>query len=49
MSREGKSLIWSAVAGLLIGLAICVAFGVLDVQCYGTERQNWNPTTQACD
>lgn len=49
MSREGKALVWSLMTGLALGVTICVLFGVVDIQCYGVGRQNWNPTIQACD
>lgn len=49
MTREGKAVIASAVAGLFVGLTICVLFGVLDVQCSGTGRPNWNAQTQTCE
>ena len=49
MTREGKAIIASAGIGAFIGLTICVLFGVMDVQCYGTGRPNWNAQAQACE
>jgi len=49
MAREMKSMIVSLAVGAALGLTICILFGVLDVQCYGTKKQNWNAELQACD
>ncbi len=49
MVREAKAIIWSSMIGAALGLTLCVLFGVLDVQCYGTPKQNWNAALQACE
>ena len=48
MTKENP-FIGAAAAGLAIGLAVCIAFGVLDVQCYGTGKTSWNVERQACE
>lgn len=49
MTRETKALVWSSAIGLALGLTLCVLFGVLDVQCYGSAKQNWNAALQTCE
>lgn len=49
MSREAKVAIHASVCGLVIGLMLCIAFGVLDVQCWGSGKPNWNAASQACE
>jgi hypothetical protein len=49
MSDHGKRIFAAIMMGAIIGLTICVLFGVMDVQCYGTGRPNWNAQAQACE
>jgi hypothetical protein len=49
MSRDQFKfgLILSCMAGALIGLGMCIAFGVLDVQC-SDAAPYWNAEEQRC-
>ncbi len=39
-----------SAAGLLIAAALCLAFGVLDVQCWDSATgPYWDATSQSCD
>ena len=49
MTREAKSIVWASAIGLALGLMICILFGVMDVQCYGTGTPNWNAALQVCE
>lgn len=44
-----RGLIVSAIIGAVIGLAMCIAFGVLDVQCRKSpDGRYWNAELQRC-
>lgn len=49
MTWEAKAVFGGGIIGAVIGLAMCIAFGVLDVQCYGTGRSSWNVERQVCE
>jgi hypothetical protein len=49
MTREGKAVVGGGIVGLFLGLVMCIAFGVMDVQCYGTGKPNWNAERQVCE
>jgi hypothetical protein len=49
VTREGKAVVCGGIVGILISLIMCVAFGILDVQCRGTGKPNWNAEMQVCE
>ncbi|UNK39364.1 hypothetical protein MNR02_06565 [Shinella sp. H4-D48] len=49
MPGESKAIVWSFTIGAALGLTICILFGVMDVQCYGTGTPNWNAALQVCE
>lgn len=49
MTIQGKAVVSGGIVGLFIGLAMCIAFGVMDIQCRGTGTPNWSAERQACE
>jgi hypothetical protein len=50
MSNEGKAvIIIGGGGGILLALVMCIAFGVMDVQCRGTGKPDWNAERQVCE
>ena len=49
MTREGKVVVSGCVTGVILGLVISLLFGVLDIQCRGTGKPNWNAQHQVCE
>jgi hypothetical protein len=47
--RCRRAAIWGSISGAVIGLAMCIAFGVLDVQCRNDPHGPfWNADDQRC-
>ena len=51
MSRETArwALVSGALTGLMLSVAMVLAFGIFDVQCRdGSERTEWDAAAQVC-
>lgn len=49
MTREGKVVVSGVISGVIVGIVISVLFGILDIQCRGTGKPNWNAQLQVCE
>ncbi len=49
MTDKGKAVVGGCVIGVVIALAMGIAFGVMDIQCGSGAKGNWNAERQVCE
>lgn len=49
MAAEAKAVIGGAITGIIVADSMALLFGVLDIQCRGTDKPNWNAQIGACE